>query len=98
MTVTAPDVATVKLALRVDGDALDAEISRLIGVAVARANEQTRDAAVPEEIGRQAVILYVGWAFEAPLEIGSTAAGTWRRCGAEGMLKPWTRRYAGAIG
>ena len=101
MTVAAPDNAVIAQALRLDGDqadALDSELTRLAGVAVEQANRQLQGATVPEAVVHQAIIAFVGWAFESPLEIGSSAAGTWRRCGAASMLRPWTPRRAGAIG
>ena len=97
-SVAAPTLDTIRLALRLDDDSLDDELTRLAAVAVEHANRQLRGAAVPEAVAHQAVILFVAWAFESPLEIGASSAGTWRRCGAVSMLRPWTPRRAGAIG
>ena len=96
--IVAPPLETIRLALRLDDDSLDGEVTRLAAVAVEQANRQLRGAAVPPAVSDQAVIMFVGWAFESPLEIGASAAGSWRRCGAASMLRPWTPRRAGAIG
>lgn len=95
--IAAPTLASVKTALRIDDDLteLDDHLSRQITAATALANRQAPDA--PAEIGHEAIIRAVAWMHEGTYP-GDTDAGLWRRCGAAGLLAPWTVRRAGAIG
>ena len=93
--IEAPDLATVKLSLRVDGDDLDSEIARNIETATTLANRQAPDA--PESVGQEAIIRMTAYLFEGPDGIGQTNAAAWRRSGAEGLLSPWTVRRAGLV-
>ena len=86
----------VKLALRIDGDEADSMLARNIAAAMERANRQAPDA--PQATTHEAIIRFVGWLYEGPAADGGISeAGAWRRCGAEGLLAPWTVRRAGAI-
>ena len=95
--VDVPLLEAVKLALRIDGDDFDTELSRAIQAATERADRQAPDA--PDATTREAVIRFTGFMHEGPTATaGHNEAGIWRRCGAEGLLAPWTVRRAGAIG
>ena len=90
-------LAAVKLALRIDGDEFDTELSRNIQAATERADRQAPGA--PDATTREAVIRFTGFIHEGPTATaGHNEAGIWRRCGAEGLLAPWTVRRAGVIG
>lgn len=92
-----PSLKSVKLALRIDGDDLDSQLTRNIAAAGALAHQQAPHA--PESVADEAVVRMVGWLWEGPTAPGEVSeAGAWRRCGAEGLLAPWTVRRAGAIG
>ena len=91
----APTLAAVKLALRIDEDHSDAILSRNIAAALALARKQAPNA--PESVGHEAIIRCVGWLYEGG-GLAIPDAGLWRRCGAQGLLRPWTKRRAGAIG
>ena len=92
--ITAPDIDAVKLALRIDTDAADEQLERNITAATALANLQAPGA--PEAVADEAIIRMVAWLFEGRTSEISDA-GMWRRCGAAGLLAPWTIRRAGAI-
>ena len=94
--IAAPDLAAVKVALRVDGGDDDARLSRLIRAGTERANRQAPDA--PADTAHEAIIRFVAHLYEGPSGAEISQAGIWRRCGAEGLLSPWTVRRAGAIG
>ena len=95
--VDVPLLEAVRLALRIDGDEFDTELSRNIQAATERADRQAPDA--PDATTREAVIRFAGFMHEGPTATaGHNEAGIWRRCGAEGLLAPWTVRRAGAIG
>ena len=94
--IAAPTLADVKLALRIDGDEADAQLSRNIAAATERANRQAPDA--PTNTGHEAIIRFVGWLYDGIGPHGdSSEAGAWRRSGAQGLLGPWTVRRAGKI-
>ena len=96
MTITAPALADVKLALRIDGDHADAQLTRNVAAATERANRQAPDA--PTNTATEAVIRFAGWLYDGIGAHGDISeAGIWRRCGAQGLLSPWTVRRAGAI-
>lgn len=93
----APTLAAVKLALRIDEDDSDDQLTRNIEAATQRADRQAPDA--PTATRTEAVIRYVAWLYEGPMAYGSISeAGAWRRCGAESLLAPWTVRRGGVIG
>ena len=96
--IAAPALADVKSALRVDDDASDAPLTRIIAAVTERANKQAPDA--PETVGHQAIIQAVGYLYDAPPagEAMASNAGWWMKSGAAALLKPWTERRAGAIG
>ena len=95
--IAAPDLAAVKLALHVDDEADDANIQRMIRAGTERANLQAPGA--PADTAHEAIMLFVGHLYEQPSGgLDVSQAGIWRRCGAEGLLSPWTVRRAGAIG
>ena len=94
--IAAPTLAAVKLALRVDEDESDSMLTRNIEAATALANRQAPDA--PASVGHEAIIRACAWLHEGADTGESAPAGIWRRCGAEGLLSPWTVRRAGAIG
>ena len=95
--VDVPLLEAVKLALRIDDDEFDTELSRNIQAATEHADRQAPDA--PDATTREAVIRFAGFMHEGPTATaGHNEAGIWRRCGAEGLLAPWTVRRAGAIG
>ena len=97
MTLSAPTLAAVKLALRVDQDESDSQLTRAIEAATQRANRQAPGA--PQAIGDEAIIRFVAWLFESPSSsAGDDESGAWLRSGAAGMLSPWQVRRGGAIG
>ena len=91
----APTLAAVKLALRVDGDESDSILARNIEAMTALAMRQAPNA--PEAVAHEAIIRAVAWCFEGATA-GATDSGLWRRAGSQGLLRPWTKRRAGAIG
>ena len=91
-----PDLAAVKLALRVEEDHGDANLSRMIRAGTERANVQAPDA--PADTAHEAIIRFVGYLYEAGPTPDVSQAGVWRRCGSEGLLSPWRVRRAGVIG
>ena len=92
---TAPTLAAVKRALRIDEDDLDAMLTRQIAAGTERANRQAPGA--PADTAHEAIIRFVAHLYEmAPGETVSPT-GVWRRSGAEGLLAPWTVRRAGVI-
>ena len=95
MTISEPTLATVKLALRIDGDDTDAQLTRNIAAATERANRQAPDA--PAHTATEAVIRFAGWLYDGPVHGTISEAGAWRRSGAQGLLAPWTPRRAGVI-
>ena len=100
MTIAAPTVEAVALALRIDEPelaALQPQLTRNIEAATSLANRQAPDA--PEAVGHEAIIRFVGWLYEGPQAPGEVSeAGAWRRSGAASLLAPWTQRRAGVIG
>ena len=97
MTLAAPDLATIKLALRIDDsvEALDdPRLTSIAGAAAALANRQAPGA--PAAVGLEAMLRFIGYLYEGPMEDYQPAA-IWRRSGAAGMLAPWTVRRAGVI-
>ena len=94
-TVDESLLETVRHALRIDGDDFDSELSRNIQAATERAARQAPDA--PQATTTEAVVRFCAWLHEGAQTEGAEA-GIWRRCGAEGLLAPWTIRRAGAIG
>ena len=91
-----PLLEAVKGALRIDGDEFDAQLSRNIQAATERAARQAPDA--PDATRHEAVILFVAHLFESPSGADNVSqAGIWRRCGAEGLLSPWTIRRRGIV-
>ncbi|MDE0378662.1 MAG: head-tail connector protein [Rhodospirillales bacterium] len=96
MAVTAPPLATIKTALRVDENDDDDRLTQIAAAAAERANRQAPDA--PEHIAREAMLRYIGWLYEGPShDAGFDVSGAWRKCGAKGMLSPWTVRRAGIL-
>lgn len=89
-------LADLKLALRIDEDEFDAMLTRNLEAATERANRQAPDA--PAATKNEAIIRFVGWLYEGPGWDDGSQAGAWRRCGAQGLLSPWTVRRAGVIG
>lgn len=89
-----PDLEAVKLSLRIDDDAFDPALRRQITAATTLANRQAPDA--PEELAHEAITRAVAWMFDMVTE--ECNLGLWRRCGAAGLLAPWTVRRAGVIG
>ena len=94
--ITAPTLADVKTALRVTTTESDSQITRNIAAATERANRQAPDA--PANTAHEAIILFCAWLYEAPAADEGSQAGAWRRCGAAGLLSPWTVRRGGVIG
>ena len=93
--IVAPDLDAVKLALRIDDDASDTLLERNVAAAAELANRQAPDA--PETVAHEAIIRMCAYLFDGHMSEISDA-GMWRRCGAAGLLAPWTVRRAGAIG
>ncbi|MCY4479866.1 MAG: hypothetical protein OXB97_08210 [Rhodospirillales bacterium] len=97
--IAAPTLEAVKLALRLDEGADvddDAFLSRIIRSGTEHANRQAPDA--PADTAHEAIIRFCGFMYEGPsATAGGNEAGIWRRCGAAGLLSPWTVRRAGAI-
>ena len=75
--------------------AYDEVLEPLMEAGVALANRQAPNA--PEEVGTQAVLMYVTWMAEFSNASTGPQFAVWQRCGAEAMLAPWTRRGAGRI-
>ena len=99
MTVEAPDLAAVRAALRIDDDMADAtaaQLTRHVAAGTERANRQAPDA--PEATAHEAIIRFAAHLYEGPVAEEVSQAGIWRRCGAEGLLAPWTVRRGGVIG
>ena len=98
MAVTAPALDTIKLALRIDSDLTedDERLAEIAAAAAERANRQAPGA--PENIAREAMLRYIGWLYEGPAhDAGFDVSGAWHKCGAKGMLAPWTVRRAGIV-
>ena len=96
-TTAAPlSLADLKLALRVEGDEFDDMLTRNL----AAANERIERTApgTPTATKGEAAIRFVAFLFEGPDSNEISQAGAWRRCGAAGLLSPWTVRRAGTIG
>ena len=85
----------VRLALRIDGEEFDTELSRNIQAATERADRQAPDA--PDATKREAIIRFCAWLHEGAQTEGAEA-GIWRRAGSESLLGPWTIRRGGMIG
>ena len=94
--IAAPALPDVKLSLRLDEDHSDSLLTRQIGAATALANRQAQDA--PQDIAHEAIIRCVAYLYQGAIGSGEIPqAGIWRRCGAQGLLSPWTIRRAGKI-
>ena len=98
--IVEPSLASVATALRVETGtdvAMDDLLQRYITAATSRANKQAPDA--PQDVAHAAIISFTAWLFEGQTATdGTSQAGVWHRCGAKGMLSPWTVRRAGVIG
>ena len=95
---TDPDadlLAAVKLALRVDGDLTDSQLTRNIAAAVERADRQAPGA--PASTRTEAIIRFVSYLHDGIALDAYPSPSLWRRSGAMGLLAPWTVRRAGAI-
>ena len=96
MAVTAPSLATIKEALRIDDDRAegDARLTEIAATAAVLANRQAPDA--PADIAREAMLRFIGAIYEGPSAgVGADESGVWHRSGAKGLLAPWTPRRAG---
>lgn len=93
MALTAPTLAEVKLALRIDGDDGDGVLTNNVAAAVERVNRDAPD--VPQSVGTEAVIRFVGYLYDG-LNVYSTPDG-WRHSGAEALIRPWAVRRAGVV-
>ena len=95
--IAAPGLDTVKDALNIEAGEQDhdARLNAIIPAVTALANKQAPGA--PQAVGHEAIILAVGWLFESPLAVEQSYSGIWQRCGAKGLLSPWTVRHAGTI-
>ena len=95
--IVAPDLADVRYALRVDAtDASStAALTRNVNALTAIANRQAPDA--PQDVGAEAIIRAVGYLYDG-LDVEGEYPSVWVRSGAKALLKPWTKRRAGAIG
>ncbi|MDE0205991.1 MAG: hypothetical protein OXP66_08185 [Candidatus Tectomicrobia bacterium] len=96
-TPTDADVAALVNALRLEDDTAredDARLRQLLAAGAALANRQAPGA--PVAVANEALIRFAGYLYEGPMEDYQPAA-IWRRCGAAGLLSPWTIRRAAAI-
>ena len=94
-TVDATLLATVRLALRVDGTEADELIAKNIEAAQALAERQAPDA--PDAVKTEAIVRACGWLFEGAQTPGDQPAAIWRLSGAQALLSPWQTRRAGVI-
>lgn len=97
-----PDLETLRFALRLDryGDAVadmeaDEALQRQLDAAVAFADRQAPDA--PGSVKTEAAIRFISWLYDGYTPHGN-GTGLWRRCGAQGLLAPWTVRRAVLVG
>lgn len=100
MTVNALELPSVKQALSVDDDSAEEDtlLTNIINAARELANNQAPDA--PQSVANEAMLRFVGYVYEGPMPNaidGVQDAGIWRKCGAAGLLSPWTVRRAGVI-
>ena len=95
MTIDAPELADVKLALRIDGDDTDTVLTRNIAAGTERANRHAPDA--PVNTAHEAIIRFVGYLHDGISLDEYPSPSLWRRSGAAGLLAPWTVRRAGVI-
>ena len=93
--LVAPDLATIRAALRVDESAEDARLTAIASAAAALANRQAPDA--PAAVATEGMLRFIAYLYEGPMMDEYQPAAIWRRCGAAGMLSPWTVRRAGVI-
>ena len=88
-------LADLKLALRVDDDSTDAQLTRNLAAATALANRQAP--AAPEAIRAEAIVRVVGWLFDGRETESVSLPGIWTRSGAKALLSPWQVRRAGIV-
>lgn len=94
MALTAPTLAQIKFALRMDTDEYDDRLNEMGATALERANRQAPDA--PPNVAREAMLRFIGYLNDG-IDGDFYSVNAWRLSGAESMLKPWTVRRAGAI-
>ena len=90
------NIEAVRLSLSVDNDSDQTPgLEGNLETAKAFVAKQSPDA--PQAVKNEAMLRFIGYLFE----IGPTAhidqSGIWTRCGAKGLLSPWTERHAGVI-
>ena len=94
--ITAPDLAAVRFALRLD--AQDAgtigALTRIVNALTALANRQAPGA--PVDVAHEAIIRATGTLYDGT-ETEADYPSVWRRSGAAALLKPWTVRRAGIV-
>ena len=95
MALVPPTLDQIKFALRLeDAPGIDDRLMEMAAAAVALANRQAP--AAPADIAREAQLRFIGWLYEGPSAgVGADESGVWHRCGAKGLLAPWTLRRAG---
>lgn len=98
--IEAPGLETVRKVLfgpdqDLYGDTDNVTLARQIDAATALANRQAPDA--PEAVGQEAIIRAVGYLFDTNPAERDVSPAIWQKCGAKGLLAPWTIRRAGLV-
>ena len=70
------------------------QLERQLDAATAMAERQAPGAPVAVKV--EAIIRAVGWLHEG-IDVEPSMTGIWIRCGAKGLLAPWTVRRAGLV-
>ena len=105
MTIEALTIEEVRTALVLDeanlgGDEAqirkqEAMLFNILTVAQKLADKQAPNA--PQEVADEAMLRFIGYLYEIGSNPNIDHASIWARCGAKGLLNPWTVRNAGVI-
>ncbi len=83
----------LKLALRIDGDSSDSQLTR--NLEAARALTERQAPGAPTAIKAEAMIRAIGWLHDGIDLPDASVTSVWTRSGARALLSAWTARRAG---